>query len=53
MGIFVTGFLSNGILASFLSYLGDRMGVPLYYAPILYFLEEDYLRILLLFEDLF
>lgn len=35
--IFVTGFLSNGILASFLSYLGDRMGVPLYYAPILVF----------------
>ena len=31
--IFVTGFLSNGILA----YLGDRMGVPLYYAPILVF----------------
>lgn len=35
--VFVTGLLFNGILAAFLSYLGDKMGVPLYYAPILVF----------------
>lgn len=35
--VFVTGLLFNGILAAFLSYVGDKMGVPLYYAPIFVF----------------
>ncbi|MGI6747590.1 MAG: small basic family protein [Anaerovoracaceae bacterium] len=35
--IFITGFVTNAILAGLLAYLGDRLGVPLYYAAILVF----------------
>lgn len=35
--IFITGFISNAVLAGLLAYLGDRLGVPLYYAAILVF----------------
>jgi len=35
--IFITGFVANAILAGLLAYLGDRLGVPLYYAAILVF----------------
>lgn len=35
--IFLTGFLSNIVLAMFLSFLGERLGVPLYYAAIFVF----------------
>lgn len=35
--IFVTGFLGNAIIAGLLAYIGDRMGVPLYYAAIFTF----------------
>ena len=35
--IFISGFLINAILAGALTYLGDRLGVPLYYAAILVF----------------
>jgi small basic protein len=35
--IFISGFLTNAILAAVLVYLGDRLGVPLYYAVILVF----------------
>lgn len=35
--IFITGFFGNGILAAFLAYIGDRLGVPLYYAAIFTF----------------
>lgn len=35
--IFITGFITNAILAGLLAYLGDRLGVPLYYAAILVF----------------
>lgn len=35
--IFVTGFFSNAILAAILAYIGDRLGVPLYYAAIFAF----------------
>lgn len=35
--IFVTGFFGNAILAGFLAYIGDRLGVPLYYAAIFAF----------------
>ncbi len=35
--IFVTGFFGNAILAGFLAYIGDQLGVPLYYAAIFTF----------------
>jgi small basic protein len=35
--IFITGFVSNAVLAGALTYLGDLLGVPLYYAAILVF----------------
>ena len=35
--IFISGFLVNAILAAALVYLGDRLGVPLYYAVIFVF----------------
>jgi len=37
LGIFISGFFGNAILAAFLAYLGDRLGVPLYYAAIFTF----------------
>jgi len=35
--IFITGFITNAVLAAVLAYLGDRLGVPLYYAAIFVF----------------
>lgn len=35
--IFISGFFGNATLAAFLAYLGDRLGVPLYYAAIFTF----------------
>lgn len=35
--IFVTGFFGNIILATFLTYIGDRLGVELYYAALFAF----------------
>lgn len=35
--IFISGFLANAILAAVLVYMGDRLGVPLYYAVIFVF----------------
>lgn len=35
--LFVSGFFTNAVLAAFLSYVGDRLGVPFYYAPIIVF----------------
>jgi len=35
--IFISGFLTNAVLAAVLVYLGDRLGVPLYYAVIFVF----------------
>ena len=35
--IFISGFITNAVLAGLLAYLGDRLGVPLYYAAILVF----------------
>ena len=35
--LFITGFFSNAFLAGLLSYVGDKLGVPFYYAPILVF----------------
>ncbi|MCT4592917.1 MAG: small basic family protein [Anaeromicrobium sp.] len=35
--IFITGFFGNAILAGLLAYIGDKLGVPLYYAAIFTF----------------
>lgn len=35
--IFITGFLMNFALATILSYIGDRLGLPLYYAAVFVF----------------
>lgn len=35
--MFISGFFTNALLAGFLAYLGDRLGVPFYYAPIIMF----------------
>lgn len=35
--IFISGFFGNALLAAFLAYIGDRLGVPLYYAAIFTF----------------
>jgi small basic protein len=35
--ILISGFIANAVLAGVLTYLGDLLGVPLYYAAILVF----------------
>lgn len=35
--VFLSGFFGNSILASFLAFIGDRLGVPLYFASIFTF----------------
>ena len=35
--IFVTGFIGNSLLAIFLTYIGDKLGIPIYYVAILVF----------------
>ncbi|MPW25186.1 DUF1290 domain-containing protein [Alkalibaculum sp. M08DMB] len=35
--IFISGFFGNTLIAAFLAYLGDRLGIPLYYAAIFTF----------------
>ncbi|GAB6109317.1 small basic family protein [Fusibacter bizertensis] len=35
--IFISGFFVNAILAILLSFLGDKLGVPIYYAAIFVF----------------
>lgn len=35
--IFISGFFINSLLAGFLAYIGDILGVPLYYAAIFTF----------------
>lgn len=35
--IFVTGFFSNALMAGFLAYFGDRLGIPIYLAAIFAF----------------
>lgn len=54
--IFISGFFGNSILAAFLAYIGDRLGVPLYYAAIFTFggrLFDNFaaIRRLILFKD--
>ncbi|MBZ2173680.1 small basic family protein [Schnuerera sp. xch1] len=48
LNIFISGFFGNAILAAILAYIGDRLGVPLYYAAIFTFggrLFENFARI--------
>lgn len=35
--IFATGFIGNAMLAIILTYIGDRLGIPIYYVAILVF----------------
>ncbi|MFV0518510.1 MAG: small basic family protein [Aminipila sp.] len=35
--IFISGFITNALLAMSLTYLGDKLGVPLYFAAIFVF----------------
>lgn len=35
--IFFSGFITNAILAAFLAYIGDKLGLPLYYAAMFVF----------------
>ena len=35
--VFITGFFSNALLAAFLVYIGDRLGIDLYYVALLTF----------------
>ena len=54
--VFLSGFFGNSILAAFLAYIGDSLGVPLYYAAIFTFggrLFDNFaaIRRLLLFKD--
>lgn len=35
--IFISGFFGNVLIATFLAYFGDRVGIPLYYAAIFTF----------------
>lgn len=35
--VFLSGFFGNAVLAAFLAYIGDRLGVPLYFAAIFTF----------------
>lgn len=37
MNIFITGFFSNALLAGFLAYFGDRLGIPIYLSAIFAF----------------
>lgn len=36
-GVFISGFFVNAALAALLAYIGDNLGVPLYYAAIFAF----------------
>jgi len=35
--IFISGFFANAVLAAILTYIGDQLGVPIYYAAIFAF----------------
>lgn len=35
--IFISGFITNAMLAMVLTYIGDKLGVPLYFAALLVF----------------
>lgn len=36
-GVFITGFFTNALMAAFLVYAGDRLGIDLYYVALLAF----------------
>lgn len=35
--LFITGFLANTLLGLFLAYVGNRLGIPLYYSAVFVF----------------
>ena len=35
--IFISGFFANTVLAAILTYIGDQLGVPIYYAAVFAF----------------
>lgn len=35
--IFITGFIANAAIAGILAFIGDKLGIPLYYAALLIF----------------
>lgn len=35
--VFISGFFGNAVLAAILTYIGDQLGVPIYYAAIFAF----------------
>jgi len=35
--VFISGFFANAVLAAILTYIGDQLGVPIYYAAIFAF----------------
>jgi small basic protein len=35
--VFITGFFSNTLLAAFITYIGDKLGIPLYWAAVVAF----------------
>lgn len=35
--IFFSGFITNAVLAAFLAFIGDKLGLPLYYAAMFVF----------------
>lgn len=35
--VFISGFITNAVLAALLTFVGDKLGVPLYYAAIFVF----------------
>lgn len=37
IGMFLTGFFGNAIIAAFLAFIGEKLGVPLYYAAVITF----------------
>ncbi|ADL07719.1 small basic family protein [Thermosediminibacter oceani] len=37
VNIFITGFFANALLAGFLAFLGDKLGIPIYMAAIFAF----------------
>ncbi len=37
VNIFITGFFANTLMAGFLTYFGDRLGIPIYLAAIFTF----------------
>lgn len=49
---FITGFISNTLLAGLLTYMGDRMGVDLYFAAVITFGMRIFTNLTFIRKDL-